>query len=243
MRARTRISEEKRPRLSNRLNPQELVILVHNLHEHAGKFDIESTLVEVDGPSLMKLIVCYKCLTERVGQSPNFEETGDILETMIEDARRLCSRSPILFRMSTRNRIIRSKNTRYGTNHGRQFTTITTSRGIAAYFNSLDVDTKAQKFIRPRFLQMLVVLLSPLNDDDLRELQEFLEHTYRFKANRADIELLIINAILMSSIKPKVFVTSLVPAFEGYIPNVRPYDTSSFQHYWDTFIRQIVKRG
>ena len=90
---------------------------------------------------------------------------------------------------------------------------------------------------------MLVVLLSPLNDDDLRELQEFLEHTYRFKANRADIELLIINAIPMSSINPKVFVTSLVPAFEGYIPNVRPYDTSSFQHYWDTFIQQIAKRG
>lgn len=107
MRAGTRISEEKRPRLSNRPNTQKLVhqtnntdniakacitidseqaILVHNLHEHAGKFDIESTLVEVDGPSLMKLVVCYKCLTERVGQSPNFEETGDILETMTEDA-------------------------------------------------------------------------------------------------------------------------------------------------------------
>lgn len=91
---------------------------------------------------------------------------------MIEDARRLCIRSPILFRMSTRRHIVSSKNTRYGVDHGTMFQTLTTSSGIkniislsAAYFNSLaSYNRQEQHLIRPRFLQMLVLLLSLLND-------------------------------------------------------------------------------
>jgi hypothetical protein len=41
-------------------------------------------------------------------------EQIQLLDVMIEDARRLCVRSPILFRMSTRRHIVSSKNTRYG---------------------------------------------------------------------------------------------------------------------------------
>ena len=96
---------------------------------------------------------------------------------MIEDARRLCVRSPILFRMSTRRHIISSKNTRYGVDDGTMFKTLTTSSGIknilslsSSYFNSLSQPTspgqqeKLQQEIRPRFLQMLVLLLALLND-------------------------------------------------------------------------------
>lgn len=39
------------------------------------------------------------------------DETRTLLETMIKDARRLCIRSPILFTMSARVRIINSENT------------------------------------------------------------------------------------------------------------------------------------
>jgi hypothetical protein len=96
---------------------------------------------------------------------------------MIEDARRLCIRSPILFRMSTRRHIISSKNTRYGVDDGTMFKTLTTSSGIkniislsSSYFTSLSQPAspirqeKLQQEIRLRFLQMLVLLLALLND-------------------------------------------------------------------------------
>lgn len=65
-------------------------------------WDVSSTLIEVDGSSLISLIVHYRKLVLRAGPDPPFEVTRELLETMIEDARRLCVRSPILFRMSTR---------------------------------------------------------------------------------------------------------------------------------------------
>jgi hypothetical protein len=226
----------------------EEVKIVHDLRKQRGEFDLESTLIEVDGQSLMHLIVRYRILIQQGGPTVSLDDTKDMLETMMEDVRRLCHRSPILFRMSTRNHIITSKNTRYGINHGRQFTTLTTSKGIqeiislsAAYYNTLDSDERAQKFIRPRFLQMLVLLLSLLNDDDLSELRDFLEATYKFKADRPNIELLFLKVIPLLSINSKVFLTSLVPAFEGYSPK-EPLE-KDFTHYWDTFISRILPLG
>ena len=90
----------------------ECVKIVKDLR--AGEWDIQCTLIEVDASSLWDLIVNYKHLISRGGPNMSFEETRVLLDTMIEDARRLCVRSPILFRMSTRSRIIQSKNTRYG---------------------------------------------------------------------------------------------------------------------------------
>jgi hypothetical protein len=229
------------------------VRIVQNLSDHPREFDIESTLIEVDGPSLLKVIVGYKTLIEQAGRSPNNEETRNILEIMVEDVRRLYSRSPILFRMSTRHRIINAKNTRYGMNQERQFFTITTSRGIqeiighsASYYNSLDSDPETQELIRPRFLQMLVVLLSLINDDDLQELKEFLEETYRFKADRSSLELLILRVIPLASINSKVFLTSLIAAFKGYFPTEsmsRPLISSDFKEIWDVFVWRSLDLG
>ena len=63
-------------------------------------------------------------------------------------------------------------------------------RGIislsSSYYNSLDsseTNDRTQIFIRPRFLQMLVLLQSLLNDEDLAEIQEFVESTYSLKAD------------------------------------------------------------
>ncbi|KAF2454366.1 hypothetical protein BDY21DRAFT_366433 [Lineolata rhizophorae] len=231
----------------------EEVKIVNDLGNHRGEFDVESTLIEVDAPSLMNLIVQYRTLIRRGGPVNNFEETKSILETMIEDVRRLCHRSPILFRMSTRTKIITSKNTRYGFNQGRKFQTLTTSRGIqelisfsASYYNALDPErgggaVMAQKYIRPRFLQMVVLLLSLLNDNDLIEIRDFIEATYKFKADRKNLELLFFKVIPLMSINSKVFLSSMVPAFEGWAPKEPESDEQA--HYWDTFLRQILPLG
>jgi hypothetical protein len=121
------------------------VFIVNDLKDRTEEWDIESTLIEVDGSSVMDLIVNYRTLISRGGPDMSFDETKMLLDTMIEDARRLCARSPILFRMATRQKIINSKNTRYGVDQGRFFQTLTTSKGIkeiislsASYYNSLD---------------------------------------------------------------------------------------------------------
>ena len=92
-----------------------------------GQWDLEGMLIEVDGGALTDLTIKFRHLIAIGGPTMSFEETKSILEHMIEDARRLCLRSPILFRMSTRSRIISSKITRYGVDHHEMFRTLTVS--------------------------------------------------------------------------------------------------------------------
>ena len=219
-----------------------------------GDWDLRGLLVEVDWSSLWDLMVNYRNLIAGGGPEMTFEETRTLLETMIEDARRLCIRSPILFRMSTRVRIINSENTRYGINHGPMFRTLTTSKGIkeiislsAAYYNSLDPtgsESSTQKYIRPRFLQMVVLLLSLLNNEDLAELKDFLEATYKLKADRRDIELLILKVIPLMSINPRVFLNALVPAIDGFpLASANTNIDEDHSHIWNVFIKRILEDG
>jgi hypothetical protein len=219
-----------------------------------AEWDLESTLIEVDGSSITKLMVNFRHLISRGGPDMTYEETRVLLDTMIEDARRLCVRSPVLFRMSTRTKIIHSTNTRYGINHGSMFRTLTTSQGIkeiislsASYFNSLDPvgsSDNTQKLIRPRFLQMIVLLLSLLNDEDLSEIADFLESTYKLKAERKHLELLFLKVIPLMSINSRVFLRAMIPAIEGFPLNA-DYDSSSDAqaHWWDVFVRRILEQG
>lgn len=230
------------------------VYIVNDLREKRAEWDLESTLIEVDGSSLVGLMTNYRNLIHRGGPEMSFDDTKKLLDTMIEDARRLCVRSPILFRMSTRSSIIHSKNTRYGVNNGSYFQTITTSKGIvetislsAAYFNSLEPGNSSdsnttQKYIRPRFLQMIILLLSLLNDDDLAEIADFLESTYRLKANRQHLELLFMKVMPLMSINSKVFLKAMVPAYEGF-PLNQPMQENLHSHYWNTFIQRILNQG
>jgi hypothetical protein len=174
----------------------------------------------------------------------------ELLDTMIEDARRLCVRSPILFRMSTRRHIIASKNTRYGVDHGSMFQTLTTSTGIkniislsAAYFNSLSTagnTDKTQELIRPRFLQMLVLLLSLLNENDLIEIQDFLEVTYSLRADRQNVELLILKVLPLMSINSQIFVSGMVAAFDGPFVAPPPRDE---KRVWNIFVERLLQNG
>ena len=219
-----------------------------------GQWDLRGLLVEVDWSSLWDLMINYRNLIAKGGPEMTFEETKTLLETMIEDARRLCIRSPILFRMSTRVSIINSENTRYGINLGPMFQTLTTSKGIkeiislsAAYYNSLDPSgggDATQKFIRPRFLQMIVLLISLLNNEDLAELKDFLEATYKLKADRRDIELLILKVIPLLSINPRVFLNALVPAIDGFpLSNGNTNADEDHSHIWNVFVKRILEHG
>jgi hypothetical protein len=218
----------------------------------SDNWDLEALLVEVDSSSLMDLISAYQRIINRSGPDLPTAETIRLLEDMVENARRLCVRSPILFRMSTRRHIVSSKNTRYGVDDGIMFKTLTTSSGIkniirlsAAYYNSMPETQqrlKTPSAIRPRFLQMLVLLLSLLNDDDLQELKEFLEVTYGIAASREHLELLILKVLPLSSINSQIFLNGLVTAFEG--PLVKPSPHLSDQSMvWNTFIARLLQKG
>ena len=135
------------------------------------------------------------------------------------------------------------------TDHGPMFRTLTTSQGIrevitlsASYYNSLDTnstDDSAQRFIRTRFLQMLMLLLSLLNDIDLLEIQDFLESTYKIKADRRSMEMLFLKVVPLLSINPRVFLKSLVPAIEGFpLSSDRDED---HDHIWNVFVQRILR--
>lgn len=72
-------------------------------------WDVQATLIEVDQGALISLISHYKHIIAQGRPDASLEETSNLLSIMIEDARRLVVRSPILFRMSTRIHIMHSK--------------------------------------------------------------------------------------------------------------------------------------
>ena len=72
----------------------------------------------------------YKQIIKQAGPLMKPDQTKDLLDQMIEAARRFCVLSPILFRMSTRAKIMVSNNTRYGIDTDHSFKTFTTSAGI-----------------------------------------------------------------------------------------------------------------
>lgn len=163
--------------------------------------------------------------------------------------------------MSTRPHIIKSKNTRYGIDHDENFRTIYTSKGIkeiissgASYFNSLDSNTasdQTQRLIRPKFLQMVVLLLLLLNDDDLRDIKDFLESTYQLKAERAHLEMTFLKVIPLMSINSKVFLEALIRTIDG--EKFNPFRRESAENlgdidsrlseWWDSFVQLRLTQG
>ncbi|KPI43459.1 uncharacterized protein AB675_6973 [Cyphellophora attinorum] len=247
--------------LSHRRKPDRLVTIdsdnVHIVRDLSNqKWDLEAVLIEVDQSSLMSLISNYQQVIRRGGPDLPMAETLQLLDTLIEDARRLCIRSPVLFRMSTRKLIVASKNTRYGVDDGVMFKTLTTSTGIrnilelsASYYNSLPDSIQGSSErqqvraeVRPRFLQMVVLLLALLNDNDLRQLEAFLETTFRIKADRQNLELLILKVLPLSSINSRIFLHALVTAVDG--PLVRPSQHEDDQReIWKAFLGHILQLG
>jgi hypothetical protein len=114
----------------------------------------------------------------------------------------------------------------YGVDSEQGFQTFSTSKGIkeiimmsASYFKSLHpsapgMDDQTQRRIRPRFLQMLTLLLSLLTSTDLAEMAEFIEKIYGIRPHRQDLELPFAKVISLTSINPKVFLQALIPVMD-----------------------------
>jgi len=226
----------------------EYVKIVYNFNDWKGRFDIECTLIEVDYYAMVDLIFRYRHELSKKGTQMENASMLEVLNTMIDDARKLCQRSPALFRASFRSAIRLSKNTRYGINTPQMFRTIITSKGIkeilkwsAAFYNSLsDVKklSKEQQIIRIKFLQVLVILLSLLNDDDLEDIQNFVESTFRIKADRKNVELLFLKVIPLMSINPNLFLNEILQAFEGF--KLNEPDEEDLASYWDDFLMSVT---
>ena len=125
-----------------------------------GQWDLEGMLIEVDGGALTDLIIKFRHLIVFGGPIMSFEETKSILEYMIEDARRLCLRSPILFRMSTRPRIINSKITRHGVDRKEMFRTLTVSCNFLQLLEATDKSRRARVSGRLSCSALLVTIRS-----------------------------------------------------------------------------------
>jgi hypothetical protein len=216
-----------------------------------GPFDLKATCIEVDGQSLLNLIYNFRKLVTQYGQitivSP--EQTLDILETMAEDARRLFMLSPILTRSTVRLAIQRSRNVRYGVDTGIMFRTFTTSRGIAeviqqalAHYSSLTGYAEQRARVRPQFLQMLVILLSLLNDSELKRLSPSLEIAFGLKADRVSIELTIFKVLTYEGISPHVFLTGLISSIRGKDTHLEDEEEVRKQA-WETILVRIAQTG
>jgi hypothetical protein len=215
------------------------------------KYDFESTCIEVDGISLLNLIYNFRDLLSKQGEHATLpaENTVKILEMMIEDARRLLVRSPVLTRAAQRIVIQSSRNTRYGFDTGERFHTFTTSHGIAemiqqgvAYYSSLIRSHEAQRKIRPQFLQMVVFLLSLLNDTDLVRLRPSLEKSYDLKADRQSIELTLLKVLTYEAVGPYSFLTGVIGAVR--MKSLEILDTiDAKSKEWDGFLEEIDRLG
>ena len=219
------------------------VKLLNSLSEK-GEYDIESTCIEVDGISLLNLIYNFRDLIGKQGQHANIapEQTVKILATMIEDARRLLIRSPNLTRAAQRIVIQSSRNTRYGFDTGKMFHTFTTSRGIAemiqqgvGYYSSLNQAAGEQSKIKPRFLQMVVFLLSLLNNTDLDRLKPSLEKSYDLKADRQSIELTVLKVLTLEAVGPYSFLTGVISAVYGKRIEIQDTEEAKKKE-WDDFL-------
>lgn len=61
----------------------------------------------------------------------------------------------------------------------------------AAFYDSLQSAEHVKNMVKGRFLQLLVLLLSLLNEEDRASIQLYVEATYGIQADRANLELLI----------------------------------------------------
>jgi hypothetical protein len=240
-----------RPSEEDTVNISSKDVTIVNAFSKAPDVDLECTCIEIDGASLLNLIYNFRNLIKTQGQHANISsaETVRILEFMIEDARRLLVRSPILNRIAPRVLIQKSLNTRYGFDTGKMFHTFTTSKGIAemiqqavGYFSALQSPEEVKK-IKPRFMQMVVFLLSLLNDKDLEKLRPSLEKSYNLQADRKSIELTILKVLTLHAVGPYSFLTGVLGAVRMERVEISKDTDENKSQYWDNFLGEIGRMG
>ncbi len=225
------------------------VDLLHELPSDPTKYDLSCTLIEVDMFSMRGLMENYREIAQSGGRRLSTQECLQILDTMINDVRRLCTRSPRLFRMATRALIAQSNDIRYGVDFDSQWITITTSEGIrhlinqsAKYYLSLNDDPVEKATVRPKFLQMIVLLLSLINNKDLRSIKTTLESSFDLPGERGDVELLIMKVLPLGAANPTIFLRSLEDA---YNPKTKAssYEYALLPNIWTNFQLTVAKKG
>lgn len=196
--------------------------VIHMNQDTTAEFDIVSTLIEIDMQSICSLLSNFREIISSGDRNLSSKDIIVILDTMINDVRRLSSRSPTIFRLATRSIIAGSKDTRYGVDYGNVFATMTTSEGIrifiersVSYYLSLDDNSAGEEIVRPKFLQMLIMLLALLNDHDLKIIGSLLEDSFKIPGDRKGLELIILKVLPLASINPKTFMEDLLVVCKG----------------------------
>jgi len=146
--------------------------------------------------------------------------------------------------------IAQSTNTRYGVDYGSLFVTLTTSEGIrklveqsSSYYLSLNESKTDQAFVKPKFMQMLVMLLALLNNDDLKKITKVLESTFQIPGDRESIELIIMKVLPLGAINPEIFLQGL---FEAYKPLERKeggYELRLQRKIWEELQQDLANKG
>jgi len=76
--------------------------------------------------------------------------------------------------------------------------------------------------------------------DDLQELSEFLEVTYRIRAERHHLELLILKVLPLMAINSRIFLNGLITAFEGPLVNPSPHLVDQ-PEIWRLFLLRLLR--
>jgi hypothetical protein len=85
------------------------VSIVWDFSNHRGEFEMECTLIEVDHHAMVDLIFNFGHEIGQKGGTMENATTLKILDNLIDDAKKLCQRSPALFRTTLRSTIRKSK--------------------------------------------------------------------------------------------------------------------------------------
>lgn len=224
--------------------------IIHQDRDFTTKYDIISTLIEIDMQSICSLLANFREIISSGGRNRSSKDIIVILDKMINDVRRLCSRSPTIFRLATRSKISKSKDTRYGVNYENVFATMTTSEGIrifversVTFYLSLEDNSTDQEIVRPKFLQMLVVLLALLNDHDLKNIGGFLEETFKIPGDREGLEVLILKVLPLESINSKVFLEDLLIICNHNVSRINLRDPMQQVQQWQMLQQDLAEKG
>jgi hypothetical protein len=109
---------------------------------------------------------------------------------------------------------------------------------LSAYYLSLIGKEEYEK-IRSRFLRMLIILSSLLDNKDLEEMHPFLEETYRIRASRQDIELLFLKILPLKAADPRQLLDSVVYCF-GSTDGTSVPESITLPNRWRALIRLLI---
>jgi hypothetical protein len=152
--------------------------------------------------------------------------------------------------MSTRAMIAQSTNTRYGVDYGSLFVTLTTSEGVrklveqsSSYYLSLNESKTDQASVKPKFMQMLVMLLALLNNDDLKKTTKVLESTFQIPGDRESIELIIMKVLPLGAINPEIFLRGLFEAYKPLEKKEGGYELRLQRKIWEELQQDLAHKG